>query len=64
VPSRPTTHARAGCTRRRSRYPRAFCRFPHTAIVHIGHAVTQYLEDAGDDALEWVDDYDGSEKTL
>ena len=29
----------------------------------VGHAVTEYLEDAGGDALEWVDDYDGSETT-
>jgi len=25
----------------------------------IGHAVTEYLEEAGGEALEWVDDYDG-----
>ncbi|HEY5386272.1 MAG TPA: sulfate permease [Thermoleophilia bacterium] len=29
----------------------------------IGHAITEYLEDAGGDPLEWVDDYDGSEAT-
>jgi len=29
----------------------------------VGHAVTEYLEEAGGDALEWVDDYDGSETT-
>jgi MFS superfamily sulfate permease-like transporter len=29
----------------------------------IGHAVTEYLEQAGGEALEWVDDYDGSETT-
>jgi len=29
----------------------------------IGHAVTEYLEDAGGDPLEWVDDYDGSQTT-
>jgi len=29
----------------------------------VEHAVTEYLEEAGGDALEWVDDYDGSEKT-
>ena len=27
----------------------------------IGHAVTEYLQEAGGDPLEWVDDYDGSE---
>jgi len=29
----------------------------------IGHAITEYLEEAGGDALEWVDDYVGTEKT-
>jgi high affinity sulfate transporter 1 len=29
----------------------------------IGHAITEYLEDAGGDPLEWVDDYDSSEAT-
>ena len=29
----------------------------------VGHAVTEYLEEAGGDALEWVDDYDGTETT-
>jgi high affinity sulfate transporter 1 len=29
----------------------------------IGHAITEYLEEAGGDPLEWVDDYDGPEKT-
>jgi len=29
----------------------------------VGHAVTEYLEEAGGDGLEWVDDYDGTEKT-
>ena len=29
----------------------------------VGHAVTEYLEEAGDDPLPWVDDYDGPGKT-
>ena len=29
----------------------------------IGHAITEYLEEAGGDPLEWVHDYDGPEKT-
>ncbi len=29
----------------------------------IGHAITEYLEEAGGDPLEWVDDYDGPKKT-
>jgi MFS superfamily sulfate permease-like transporter len=29
----------------------------------IGHALTEYLEEAGGDPLEWVDDYDGVETT-
>jgi high affinity sulfate transporter 1 len=29
----------------------------------VGHAVTHYLEGAGGEPLEWVDDYDGSETT-
>ena len=29
----------------------------------IGHAITEYLQEAGGDPLEWVDDYDGSETT-
>ena len=29
----------------------------------LGHAVTKYPEEAGGDALEWVDDCDGSETT-
>ena len=29
----------------------------------VGHAVTEYLDEAGGDALEWVDDYDGTETT-
>ena len=34
-----------------------------TFFSTVGHAVTEYLEEAGGDALEWVDDYDGTEKT-
>ena len=29
----------------------------------IGHAITEYLEEAGGEPLEWVDDYDGSGTT-
>ena len=29
----------------------------------VGHAVTEYLEEAGGDPLKWVDDYDGPGKT-
>lgn len=29
----------------------------------VGHAVTEHLEDAGGEPLEWVDDYDGPAKT-